>query len=163
MKNFDYIKDEPSLKSLYNFCNVAEITQISDPEKSAINSRKALEWIVRAVYAVKGLEIGERTSLFELVDGEEFKEFVGNDKLMMAVHYIRKVGNAGAHMGKVSKKESFFALLNVYNFIGSVFVKLGLMDSYPPFNNDLIPPKPPIHIVPIDNPEPSPEFVESVD
>lgn len=163
MKNFDYIKDQPSLRSLYHFCNVAEITQISDPEKSAINSRKALEWIVRAVYAVKGLEIGERTSLFELVDGEEFKEFVGNDKLMMAVHYIRKVGNAGAHMGKVSKKESFFALLNVYNFIGSVFVKLGLMDSYPPFNNDLIPQKPPIHIVPVDNPEPSPEFVESVD
>ena len=163
MHNFDYIKDEPSLKSLYAFCHVAEITQISDPEKSAINSRKALEWIVRAIYALKGLEIGERTSLFELVDGEEFKGFVGNDKLMMAVHYIRKVGNAGAHTGKVSKKESFFALLNIYNFIGSVFVKLGMMDSFPPFNKELIPQKPPIHIVPGDNPGPSPEFVENVD
>ena len=99
MLNFDYIKDEPSLKSLYHFCNVAELTQLSDPETSAINSRKALEWIVRAIYAIKGLEIGERTSLFELVDGEPFKGFVANDKLMMAVHYIRKVGNAAAHSG----------------------------------------------------------------
>lgn len=163
MLNFDYIKDEPSLKSLYHFCNVAELTQLSDPETSAINSRKALEWIVRAIYAIKGLEIGERTSLFELVDGEPFKEFVANDKLMMAVHYIRKVGNAAAHSGKVSKKESFFALLNIYNFVGSVFVKLGCMEFFPPFNKELIPQNPTVYVATPDKPEPSSEFVESVD
>ena len=46
MRNFDYIKDLHSLNDLYRFCNVAEITQVSDPDQSAINSRKALEWMV---------------------------------------------------------------------------------------------------------------------
>lgn len=46
MRNFDYIKDLHSLNGLYRFCNVAEITQVSDPDQSAINSRKALEWMV---------------------------------------------------------------------------------------------------------------------
>ena len=163
MMNFDYIKDEPALSTLYRFCNVAEMTQLSDPEQSAINSRKALEWMVRAVYAIKGMEIGERTSLFELVDGEPFREFVGNDKLMMAVHYVRKVGNAAAHTGKVSKKESFFSLLNIYNFVGAVLVKLGAIDAFPVFDKELIPEKPPIFAATNDEPRPSEAFVESVD
>ena len=162
MQNFDYLRDIAELSDLYRFCHAAEMTQLSNPEQSAINSRKALEWMVRAIYAIKGFEVGERASLFEIVDGEPFKEFVGNEKLMMAVHYVRKVGNAGAHTGKVSKAQSFFALLNIYNFVGSVFVKLGAIESFPPFNKDLIPSKPPIFAVPSENVEPSSEFVASV-
>lgn len=163
MRNFDYIKDLRSLNDLYRFCNVAEITQISDPDQSAVNSRKALEWMVRAIYSIKGLPIGERTHLFELMEDEFFKAFVNDDKLMMSVHYIRKVGNVAAHSGNVLRRESFFALLNIYNFVGAALVKLGVVESFPPFNKDLIPNKPPIHVAPADKPEPSAEFVESVD
>lgn len=163
MRNFDYIKDLHSLNDLYRFCNVAEITQVSDPDQSAINSRKALEWMVRAIYSIKGVTIGERTSLFEMVEDETFKEFVNDAKLMMAVHYIRKVGNIAAHSGNVLRKESFFALLNIYNFVGAALVKLQVVESFPPFNKDLIPDKPDIHVVPTDTPEPSEEFVNSVD
>ena len=163
MRNFDYIKDLAPLGNLYHFCHVAEVTQVSDPEQSAINSRRALEWTARAIYAVKGIEVGERMSLFEMVDSEPFKEFVGNDKLMMAVHYVRKVGNAAAHTGKVSKKESFFSLLNIYNFVGEVLVKLNVVDGFPPFNRDLIPQKPPVYAVPAEDPVPSKDFVDGVD
>ena len=142
MRNFDYIKDIASLQNLYHFCNVAELTQLSDPEQSAINSRRALEWTARAIYAVKGLKVGEHTSLLEMMDGEPFKEFVGNERLMMAVHYVRKVGTIAEHKGNVSKKESFFALLNIYNFVGAVLVKLGVVESFPPFDKELIPEKP---------------------
>lgn len=162
MQNFDYLKDEPSLSSLYHFCNVAELTQVCDPEKSAINCRMALEWMVRTIYAIKGLAVGERASLFEMVDGEPFKEFVGNDKLMMAVHYIRKVGNAAAHSGKVSKKESFFALLNLYNFVGGAFLKLGVLKSLAPFDRTLIPTTAPIYAQPPQQAQPSMQFVSTV-
>lgn len=163
MLNFDYLKDEPSLSSLYHFCHVAELTQACDPETSAINSRKALEWLARAIYAIKGLRVGERASLFEMVDGEPFKEFVGNERLMMAVHYVRKVGNTAAHTGKVTKKESFFALLNIYNLVGSVLVKLGALESYPSFDKELIPQKPSVYEAAPDRAEPTAEFVERVD
>ena len=129
MRNFDYLKDIPELADLYGYCNTAELTQQSAPDTSALNARRALEWMVRAIYAMKEIEVGPRTSLFELIDGEPFRAFVGDDRLMMAVHYIRKVGNCAAHMGNVSGRESFFALLNLYNFVGAVLVKLQVIDE----------------------------------
>ena len=133
MRNFDYIKDL-GIDVLHRFCAAAEENQVSNPDFSAINARRALEYIVRALYEMKGIEVGERTSLFELVDGEPFKEFIGDERVMMAVHYVRKVGNNAAHAGSATCKESFFALLNIYNVVGAVLLKLKLVDSVKPFD-----------------------------
>ena len=163
MKNFDYLKENPHLATLHSYCNTAEICQVSDPEKSALNARRALEWLVRTLYELKNIEVAERTSLYTLIDGEPFKQFIGDDRLMMAVHYIRKAGNSGAHLGEVTKKQSFFALLNLHNVVGASLVKLRVFDSFPVFDKTLIPTTPEIHIEPAKKPEPSPAFVESVD
>ena len=138
MRNFDYIKDL-GLNDLYRFCSAAEENQWSNPDFSAINARKALEYIVRAVYYLKDIEVKEKASLFELVDGEPFRAFVNDDKVMMAVHYVRKVGNNGAHTGNVTRKESFFALLNIYNVVGAILLKLKLVEEVKPFDKDLTP------------------------
>ena len=138
MRNFDYIKDL-GLDALYRFCSAAEENQVCNPDISAMCARKALEYIVRALYEMKGIEVGERTSLFELLEGEPFRTFIGDEKVMMAVHYIRKVGNIGAHNGKVTKKEAFFSLLNIYNVVGAVLLKLRVVDEVKPFDKTLIP------------------------
>lgn len=138
MRNFDYIKDL-GLNDLYRYCSAAEENQVSNPDVSAVNARRALEYIVRALYFMKNIEVPERISLFELVDGEPFHEFIGDDKVMMAVHYVRKVGNSGAHTGNVSKKESFFTLLNLYNVIAAILLKLKVVDNVKPFDRTLIP------------------------
>ena len=138
MRNFDYIKDL-GLNDLYRFCSAAEENQWSSPDFSAINARKALEYIVRAVYYLKDIEVKEKASLFELVDGEPFRAFINDDKVMMAVHYVRKVGNNGAHTGNVTRKEAFFALLNIYNVVGAILLKLKLVEEVKPFDKDLIP------------------------
>lgn len=163
MRNFDYQKENPHLAALYGYCNTAELYQICDPEKSTINARRALEWLVRTLYELKNIEVAERTSLYTLIDGEPFKQFIGDERLMMAVHYIRKVGNSGAHLGEVTKKQSFFALLNLHNVVGASLVKLRVFDSFPVFDKTLIPTSPEIHIEPAKKPEPTPAFVESVD
>ena len=49
------------------------------------------------------------------------------------------MGQAAEHKGNVSKKESFFALLTIYNFVGAVLVKLGVVESFPAFDKELIP------------------------
>ena len=138
MRNFDYIKDL-GLSTLHRFCAAAEENQVCDPEISAFNGRRALEYIVREIYKMKGIEIKERTSLFELVDGDPFRDFIGDDRVMMAVHYVRKVGNNGAHAANVSKKEAFFSLLNIYNVVGSILLKLRVVDEVKPFDKTLIP------------------------
>lgn len=45
-----------------------------------------------------------------MIDGEPFRKFVGDDRLMMAVHYIRKVGNKAAHSNVPAKSETYFCL-----------------------------------------------------
>ena len=140
-RNFDYIKDL-GLDDLHRYCAAAEENQVSNPDFCAINARRALEYIVRSLYRMKNIEVGERTSLFELVDGEPFREFIGDDKVMMAVHYVRKVGNCGAHAAEVSKKESFFCLLNIYNVVAAILLKLRVVESVKPFDKTLIPNKP---------------------
>ena len=138
MRNFDYIRDL-GLNDLYRYSSAAEEYQVSNPDFSAINARKALEYITRALYFMKGIEVPERTSLFELVDGEPFREFIADDRVMMAVHYVRKVGNNAAHAGNVTKRESFFSLLNIYKVVGAVLLKLKVVDEVKPFDDTLIP------------------------
>ena len=146
MRNFDYLQ-ELGLNDLHKFCSAAEELQVSNPELSAVSARKALEYIVRALYLMKNVEIPERASLFELVDGETFREFIGDERVMMSVHYVRKVGNNAAHNTPVTKRESFFCLLNIYNVVAAILLKLRVIDSIAPFNDTLIPRSPQAPIV----------------
>lgn len=146
MRNFDYLQ-ELGLNDLHKFCSSAEELQVSNPELSAVSARKALEYIVRALYLMKNVEIPERASLFELVDGETFREFIGDERVMMSVHYVRKVGNNAAHNTPVTKRESFFCLLNIYNVVAAILLKLRVIDSIAPFNDNLIPRNPQAPIV----------------
>ncbi|MBO7228471.1 MAG: DUF4145 domain-containing protein, partial [Bacteroidales bacterium] len=138
MRNFDYIKDL-GLFELHRFCAAAEENQICNPDICAINSRKALEYVVKALYNMKNIEVSERTSLFELIDAEPFKDFINDYKVMMAVHYVRKIGNNAAHLEVTTKKESFFCLLNLYNVVGAILLKLRVAECVKPFDKALIP------------------------
>lgn len=141
MRNFDYLQ-ELGLTDLHRFCSAAEEMQVSNPELSAVSARKALEYIVRALYVMKNIEVPERVSLFELVDGEVFRGFIGDQRVMKAVHYVRKVGNNGAHGKHVSSGESFFCLLNLYNVVAAILHKLTFIKEVIPFDRNLIPSSP---------------------
>src|SRR5574344_159722 len=157
MRNFDFLKDKKDFADLYTYCRNAEEYQIADPAKSALSSRQALEYLVKAIYMLKGFYIGEHTSLFELVEDQQFKDFLGEDSydLLKRLHYIRKAGNIAAHIGAVPKRESFFSLINLHAFVGAVLLKLGAIDKIPAFENTLIPSKPGLRITvaPADEPK----------
>ena len=138
MRNFDYIRDL-GLNDLYRYCSASEEHQLSNPDFSAVSARRALEYIVRALYFMKNIPVPERASLFELVEGEPFREFIADEKVMMAIHYVRKIGNNAAHADRVTKRESFFALLNIYNVVAAVLLKLRVVDAVKPFDKTLIP------------------------
>lgn len=141
MRNFDYLQ-ELGLTDLHNFCSAAEELQVSYPDLSAISARKALEYMVHSLYVMKNVEIAERATLVELIDNEVFRDFIGDERVMMAVHYVRKVGNNGAHGIKVTKREAFFCLLNIYNVVAAILHKLTLIKEVKPFDKDLLPKKP---------------------
>lgn len=164
MFNFDYLKDIPELSTLHRYCDAAERNQYADPDVSALNARRGLEWMARAIFQMKNVEIPERYSLFDMVTDPTFTALVNDERLMMAVHYIRKVGNAGAHTGNVKKRESFFAVLNLYNFIGAVLLKLRVLTNLAPFNEELLPKAPGLTIPTQEvNPETSTVFSEQIE
>ncbi|MGN0032782.1 MAG: DEAD/DEAH box helicase family protein [Candidatus Limimorpha sp.] len=141
MKNFDYLKDL-EFNALHRLCSSAEKHQRSNPDISVINARRALEYLVRALYQMKNIKLPEKTSLFELIDGEPFKDFIGDENVMKSIHYIRKIGNNGAHTSDVRRKESFFCLLNLYNIVATILKKLGFIEEIKPFDKTLIPNNP---------------------
>lgn len=164
MKNFDYLQDIEALKDLYRFCSAAEDTQQTNPDVCALNGRRALEWIVKAIYTLKGIKLEDRNSLMELMTSEPFTRFIGDDdKLLMAAHYVRKIGNKSAHVGGVKGREAFFSLQNLYNVVGGILLKLGVLKTLAPFNNDLIPKQPALTIVPPTTvPTATEQFVKSI-
>ena len=163
MQNFDYLKDITELRDLHTYCAAAEATLNSDPDSCALNCRRALEWMVRTIYTLKHLHIPERANLLELMSGEPFIQFIDDDRLMMAAHWIRKVGNLSAHEGGVKGGQAYYSLLNLYNFIGGVLLKLGVIPSLTPFDRTLIPEKQTFHIVPPAKIAPAPvSFISSV-
>ena len=164
MKNFDYLQDIEALKDLYGFCSAAEDTQQTNYDVCALNSRRALEWIVKAIYTLKGIELDKRTNLLEMMSSEPFTQFIGDDdKLMMAAHYVRKIGNKAAHDGGVKGGEAYFTLLNIYNVVGGILLKLGVITSLALFRKDLIPKSPTLTVVPGSTvPTATVQFIESV-
>ena len=164
MKNFDYLQDIEALKDLYGFCSAAEDTQQTNYDVCALNGRRALEWIVKAIYTLKGIELDKRTNLLEMMSSEPFTQFIGDDdKLMMAAHYVRKIGNKAAHDGGVKGGEAYFTLLNIYNVVGGILLKLGVITSLAPFRKDLIPKSPSLTVVPTNTvPTATVQFIESV-
>ena len=164
MKNFDYLKDIEELQDLYGFCSAAEDTQQTNYDVCALNGRRALEWIVKAIYTLKGIELDKRTNLLEMMSSEPFTQFIGDDdKLMMAAHYVRKIGNKAAHDGGVKGGEAYFTLLNIYNVVGGILLKLGVITSLAPFRKDLIPKSPSLTRVPTNTvPVATVQFIESV-
>ena len=101
-----------------------------------------MEWLVRAIYKLKNVSIEERATLFDLITGEPYSNLVKEDRLlMMATHYIRKIGNLAVHQGGTTRKEAYFALLNTYNLVGGILLKLGVLNSLAPFDKELVPKK----------------------
>ena len=164
MKNFDYLKDIEALKDLYGFCSAAEDTQQTNHDVCALNCRRALEWIVKAIYTLKNVEVEKRTPLLELITGEPFMQFIGDDdRMLMAIHYVRKIGNKAAHDGGVKKQEAFFSLLNIYNVVGGILLKLHVLQSLAIFDKSLIPNSPALTVVPkVQVPEVPEVFVKTV-
>lgn len=144
MKNFDIIKDISGLNTVYKYCSTAEDFQIVNPIISAQNARLALETMVKTVYRLKGWQIGERVSLLSLTTDERFTGFIDSEDLMKRIHYVRKIGNTAAHAGDgfVGRRESFFAVLNLYYIIGSILLAWQVIDSLPDFDKELIPQTP---------------------
>lgn len=139
MQNFDYLKDLQGYQTLYGFCRDAENFQLVAPEKSVVGARKALEYWVKMVYMVEGWPIPQSSSLMSLISNEDFVDYVADPVMMENIHYIRIVGNHGAHGQSIKKSESLHALACIYQIIGEYLMIIDAIDVFPSFDPSLVP------------------------
>lgn len=140
MRNFDFLQNIADLNELHYYCSCAEEHQTDNPKVSVLNARMGLEWLVHAIYKLKCIPVEPKNSLLELTqEGTPYAEFINDVMLMKATHYVRTVGNKGHHIGQdVSRKESFFTLLNLYNVVATTMLKLKVVDELKPFDKQLL-------------------------
>ena len=53
MRNFDYLREIEPLQDLRIYCEAAEAECRSKYDVSALNCRRALEWLVKTLYQLK--------------------------------------------------------------------------------------------------------------
>ncbi|MDO4160941.1 MAG: DEAD/DEAH box helicase family protein [Prevotellaceae bacterium] len=142
MMNFDYLKDLEGFEKVYNYCYLVEQYQAINPELSAQNGRLALESMVKLIYELKQWETPADNTLYAMTTDSRFVDFINSDDTMKRIHYIRKVGNIAMHPDSTQKirgGQSFFVLLNLYYFVGSVMKAWQVIGEIPVFNRNLIP------------------------
>ncbi len=146
MQNFDYLLTDEQLRGplgeLHSKCSQAEKFQFVNPEISVIFGRQALEWIVKCIYKLEKLDKPDgETHLYELTTTEEFRGFIGDPTTYGNIHYIRKIGNQGAHGHKISQKESYYAFCCLFDLVGALMFRWGFYTDIPTIDRGLIPTK----------------------
>lgn len=142
MRNFDIIKDNPALVTLYEYCSKAEQFQLQAAEVSASYARKALEWMLSIIYHVNDYEKPSTPSLFNMMNAQPFKDFMGpmGGELLDHLHAVRKIGNNASHPGHtITTGQSLFALVTIHTFVCSVLNQMGILEEIPKFDKSLIP------------------------
>ena len=130
--NFEFVKQCSGFDQLFGFCNDAEALMKLNPSMSAVSARKALECLVKNFYTAKYGYVEATASLFELVQDDRFTYYV-EPAVLTPVHFIRTVGNRGAHGEKVTPHESAHCVECLHAVVGEFLILLGAVESYPPF------------------------------
>ena len=139
MQNFDYLSKIQELNQLYSYCRDAENYQLVAPDKSVVGARKALEFWTKMVYMINGWDLPEKPSLMGLVTAQPFVDYIGDAQVLENIHFIRRVGNNGAHGKSIKQAASLQSLACLYQLIGEYLMQIEVIDSFPHFDATLVP------------------------
>ena len=131
--NFDFLKDFPDFKPLYQICYSAEKNVLIDPPTSISGSRSALEYIVKFIYkSALDVDIQDK-NLCDMLREYSFVKFIGDEGIISEMHTIRKFGNSAIHDHIGSKSDAIDVLESLLYVVGELFITLGLLKDYPDF------------------------------
>jgi type I restriction enzyme R subunit len=125
MTNFDFLKSEPRFSCFSGLAIEAERLYRRNTALCAVACRTALEAAVLWTYSADDeLRIPDYETdpkLVELMSAPAFKKIVGS-YILERIHYIRKIGNIGAHSTRrrVSEEEAALCLENLFVFLDFV-------------------------------------------
>lgn len=129
MTNFDYLLSTPQFHAFAEAAISAERILPIDPAACALSCRRAMEIAVKWMYSVDSSLVKPwDDKLVNLMGTEEFRGIV-DEKLLVRMDFIRRMGNNAAHAGKtVSREQAELCLQNLFYFLD--FVAYCYEDKY---------------------------------
>lgn len=140
--NFTYLKNNRDFSALFECCNECELFVHDRPNISITAARKAMEYMVKLLYGTQINPEIRGLTLFDMLSDYDFMDYINNRMLLDAIHLIRKKGNQAVHEGNMSSQDAMLALEKLHYVTGEVCIKLGIIESYLPFNPNIVQEKP---------------------
>jgi len=121
MTNFDFLKADTQFASFADIAASAEYLLHIDRDACVLNCRRAMEFAIKWMYeADEELTPPRQSTLVALMNGEEFREIVGED-VWQRMDFIRRMGNCAAHDGKsVTEEQAALCLENLFCFFDAL-------------------------------------------
>lgn len=135
--NFDFLKQNPELRDLYNYCNQAEVFVSQFPDASVRSARNGLECAIKLFYITKYGQYSEMSDLFGLIEDYKFKAYLDEPQLA-AVHNVRKLGNMASHAEPINNRMAKLCLHSLYDSVCEILKFLGIISSYLPFDKEAV-------------------------
>ena len=132
--NFNFLSSINEMSQLYKICTNAERFAISNPDISVGESRKAVEYIVRLLFGSVISDKDANLSLFEMLQNQDFIDYIDDRNLIDAIHFVRRNGNIAVHEGKIDEKIATECVEKIHFISGEVCIFLGFITSYPDFS-----------------------------
>lgn len=146
MKNFDFIQQLaqqiPSFNDLHEYCDKAEIFQVSFPEESATNARKALEWLVKNHLAMASVTLGKRETLNDMLKRPEIDACIDYDwEFDRDIRTVKQIGNFASHTGakKIKQNDAFICLRSLYYVVCGFLFRWKAIKNITAFDATLVP------------------------
>lgn len=131
--NFSYLKNQPELEFLDNACREAEEFALSKPDMSALSARRAMEFIVKYIYAEVEPNPPYGCTVYDMTQDSRFQAQFADPAMLASIDFIRKIGNSAAHGGNPNAEDAALALEQLHYLVGEFAVGIGLIDDYAPF------------------------------
>ena len=136
--NFNFLKDK-KLDYVYKNCEKAEAQANLYPDSSLVSSRKAAEALAKFIFKRAYSEEMVRMTFDDVLKNREFRRFLNNRNILNSFYNIKQKGNRGAHPQDVdpTSEDALEVLEDLHYVTGEIALKLGLISSYPRFDNNI--------------------------
>lgn len=135
--NFEFLKDLNGLNRAYKPCSEAESMINSHPDSSVLQARKGAELLAKFVYMAAHAEELQNLNFAEILADPQVYNFINDERIMSAFHFIRKNGNRAVHSDwEPSPRQATNVLKSLHLVAGETARKMELVSSYPSFNEN---------------------------
>lgn len=115
MSNFDFLNSEWA--GVFTKMKKAEECINTDPDITGVKCRSALEQTLLQIYEFENLELPYQPTIHTMLIEPDFKAVIPSTLMLDGLFYVKKVGNAAAHTGKVMKQEAKVATEYMFGYL----------------------------------------------